>query len=200
MKNFFIFTLTFLILFCFISAQKVSEFKKASLKGSKTSLLLQNNIADNEGLTRIIDSVQLEQFIITKLLVRIKEYNNVSVDSMLYDKYRYVRPHTARFLDSIGNAYYDRFNECLKVNSAVRTIERQKELCKINQNAAPATGPTSSSHMTGATIDITHKDMNQEQKQWVRDYLLHLEANNFIEATEENSQAVFHIMVFKNYK
>jgi len=170
------------------------------LQGSKSSLLLQNNIANKEGLTRIIDSVQLEQFITKKLLVRLREDNNVLVDSMLYDKYRYVRPYTARFIDSIGTAYYDKFNECLKINSAVRTIARQKELRKINLNAATSTGPTSSSHMTGATIDITHKDMTPEQKQWVRDYLLHLEAHNFIEATEENSQAVFHIMVFKNYK
>jgi hypothetical protein len=200
MKNFFI--LSFIILLSsFINMDKYKSIKvkTASLQGSRESLIKQNTIANKEGLTRITDSVQLEFFIKTKLLVPLREDSIVRIDSLLLCKNRYVRPITALFIDDFGFNYYKHFGISIKISSAVRTIEYQRELSKTNLNAAPATGPLSSTHSTGATIDISHLDMTDEQKEWSRDYLLYYEAQNCIEATEEKSQKVFHIMVFSNY-
>jgi hypothetical protein len=199
MKNLIIvFFIILLSSFIYINKDKPTKVK-ASLLGSKQSLQKQNTIANREGLTRITDSIQLEFFVKMQLLVPIREDNTLRIDSLLPCKHRYVRPITALFLGDLSINYYKKFLISIKVSSAVRTIESQKELCKINQNAAPATGPMSSTHTTGATIDISYIDMTDEQKKWVRDYLLYYEAQNCIEATEEKSQAVFHIMVFSNY-
>jgi len=199
MKSFLI--LSFIILLSsFMYINKDNKIKVgASLQGSKQSLIKQNTTADKEGLTRITDSIQLEFFVKMKLLVPLREDSTLRIDSLLQIEHRYVRPITALFLDNLSIDYYKKFLVPFKVSSAVRTIASQNELRKTNTNAAPSTGPMSSSHTTGATIDISHLYMTDEQKDWIRDRLLYYEAKNCIEATEENSQAVFHIMVFSNY-
>jgi hypothetical protein len=70
---------------------------------------------------------------------------------------------------------------------------------KKNKNAAPVSGPTSSSHLGGSTVDITKKGLTKDEIRWMRKALLKLEAQDLVEATEEFRQSVFHIMVYKMY-
>ena len=69
-----------------------------------------------------------------------------------------------------------------------------------NANAAPAYGLERSSHLTGATVDITKIGMAAKQVSWMRRRLNELEKNELIEYVEEvNQQSTFHIMVFAKY-
>lgn len=182
---------------------------RPSLLGSKASQRRQNEIADAEDLSRIENDEQLERFKRAKLLVSIP--GEILVDERLeteprlkqkfrFDpKFRFVRPWTANFLEEMNKAFMEEFKHPLQVNSAVRTRVYQELLRTVNGNAATTEGDEASSHLTGATIDIAKLKMREVEMWWMRRRLLHLEGRGFIEATEEQHQAVFHIMVSKKW-
>jgi len=170
------------------------------LKGSIASQIKQNHEADKSGLIRIADSEELELFKENGLLIKIPDALGVKIDPRLDARFCYIRPSTARFLINLGKEFQMRFNASLQINSAIRTVERQKIIAENNLNAAPTEGDRMSSHLTGASIDIAKKPLNRVQKKWLRAKLMKLELDDLIEATEEHRQAVFHIMVFERYK
>jgi hypothetical protein len=172
----------------------------ASLKGSTSAMKCQNQEAAKQNLSRIIDDDTLERMKTEKDLVALPVNAHLRIDSGLAPKYRYCRPWTANFLQDLARDYFAKFKQPLQVNSAVRTVARQRELRKTNLNAARADGPVASSHLTGATVDIAKKDCSPEGLKWLREKLLALEKAGMVEATEENQQAVFHVMVYRSYR
>ncbi len=171
----------------------------ASLKGSAESMHKQNEVADESDLSRIKNEEELKKFIASGILVPLPNIQEVFVDERLDARYRYVRPWTKKFLLDLGKKFYAKFGEGLQINSAVRTQDSQRDLVKKNKNAAKGVGKKASSHPTGATVDITKKGMSAPKIKWLRTELLTLEREGRIEATEEHSQSVFHIMVFKKH-
>lgn len=179
--------------------QKKSVVKKptgkVSLRGSKKVAKHQNTEADKERLTRLRDEAELRRFVETGILVPLPENLFVQVDPRLQAQYRYCRPWTRDFLNDLGKAYHLAHGQPVQVNSAVRTLSRQKVLRRTNGNAAPVAGPYQSSHTTASTIDIAKGD----DLQWMRNYLRQKKVTGQIEVVEEFAQPVFHVMVFKNY-
>jgi hypothetical protein len=123
----------------------------------------------------------------------------LSVNGNLPENRRYCRPWTATFLTDLARAHAARFHAPLEVSSAVRTVAYQKELEKINGNAAAAEGEIASPHLTGATIDIAKQGLNRQEIGWMRAWLLPLEQAGKIDVEEEFQQACFHITVYKSY-
>jgi Family of unknown function (DUF5715) len=176
-----------------------SLLANASLRGSKSSLKKQNEEADRENLTRIENDGQLERFKRLGLLVKLPENQFVRIDPRLEPKWRWCRRPAAAFLRDLGREYFKQFHEQLQINSAVRTVEYQRQLRKSNGNATAADGEDRSSHLTGATIDLAKKNMSSDEKKWMRKKLLDFKARDLIEPIEERKQACFHVMVFKSY-
>ncbi|MEK7464379.1 MAG: DUF5715 family protein [Patescibacteria group bacterium] len=174
-------------------------YRKGSLSGSIGSRIRQNDQANKENLSRIKDDTELERFIKKSLLVPIYENENIGIDPRLEIKLRFVRPYTKIFLNDMGTAFQRIFGKPIQVNSAVRTVVYQKDLIKKNANADSADGQITSSHLTGSTVDIAKNGISRIGLWWIRVYLINLEREDKIEATEENAQAVFHVMVYKNY-
>ena len=172
----------------------------APLRGSYESLVHQNEMADAEGLERILDDADLENRIQQKSLVSIPVSSSLQVNPELPENRRYCRPWTARFLTDISQAHAAHFPGApLLVTSAVRTVEYQRRLRMINGNAAAAEGDVASPHLTGGTIDIAKHGLNQSQIAWFRAWLLPLEQAGKIDVEEEFKQACFHISVYKTY-
>ncbi len=121
------------------------------------------------------------------------------MDERLDENRRYCRPWTRDFLNDLGQAYYKQFHQPIQVNSAVRTVEQQEKLLRHNGNAAPAEGPTASSHLAGLTVDIAKHEMTRKQRKWMEDYLVRLRDLGLVEAAEERKQACFHVMVSDRY-
>ena len=169
------------------------------LRGSLESLERQNARLDAEGLERIQDESDLADRIEHKLLVPIPASDALTINSDLPETHRYCRPWTAHFLADLAQAHFAAFRSPLEVSSAVRTIQYQKHLMRINGNAAPAEGDIASPHLTGATIDIAKKGLNRKEIAWMRSRLLALETANKIDVEEEFRQACFHITVYKSY-
>lgn len=174
------------------------------LSGSNESQVWQNYKADKEGLFRTGNRKQLLFLEKAGLLVPLPQTNVVRIDPRLRKdrEYCYALPRVPVFLTDRAYEYRRAMPKAaFEISSAVRDEVKQKALRRGgNQNAADATGPKASSHLTGATIDITKRKMAKAQIEWWREKLLDLECQGVIEATEEFRQACFHIMVFGNYK
>ena len=55
--------------------------------------------------------------------------------------------------------FYSRFHQPLHLNSAVRTVEYQLRLQRVNGNAAAVDGDGASPHLTGQAIDLGKRGM-----------------------------------------
>ena len=163
------------------------------------SPIVQNEQADQEDLSRITDDAMLKKFTRTRLLVPVpadaKHYYLKAVPA----KYRYLRPWSKYFLERTAVQFHAKFGTKLRVTSLVRTGAFQLRLASFNPNAAPVSGPTQSSHLTGATLDISKATMSAAQRDWMRGYLTELKEAGKVYGIEERLQPTFHIMVFKAY-
>jgi hypothetical protein len=171
----------------------------APLKGSHESLVRQNVRSEAEGLERIEDEVDLNDRIARRLLVPVPVSSGLTVNANLPEDFRYCRPWTARFLADLARAHDLLFHRPIVVSSAVRTVAYQKQLERINGNAAPAEGDIVSPHLTGGTIDIAKEGLPRKELAWMRAWLAPLQADGKIDVEEEFQQACFHITVYESY-
>ncbi|HEX4021925.1 MAG TPA: DUF5715 family protein [Acidobacteriaceae bacterium] len=178
----------------------IPRFMPAPLRGSHDVLVHQNIIADVEGLSRIQNEAQIQEMLHEKLLVALPVGAMLDVDPRLPVNRRYCRPWTADFLSNIAREHMALFQNPLQVTSAVRTVQFQEHLERINGNAAPAMGDTASPHLTGATIDIAKKGMSMHEIAWMRAYLGQLQQEGKLDVEEEFQQACFHISVYETYE
>lgn len=171
----------------------------APLRGSHESLVRQNQRAEQDGLSRVQNDDDIARQVKARKLVPLPMSTGLLVDERLPANRRYTRPWTAKFLVDLARAHALRFDSALQVNSAVRTVEFQKHLIRINGNAAPADGDDASSHLMGGTIDLAKRGMSPQEVQWMRAWLWPLQQAGKIDVEEEFQQACFHIAVYKAY-
>jgi hypothetical protein len=172
----------------------------APLRGSRESLIHQNEMAEADGLERILDDADLSDRIAHGSLVRVPVSAGLRINTDLPENRRYCRPWTGKFLSDLATAHSQKFaGASVEVTSAVRTVEYQRRLRHINGNAAAADGDIASPHLTGGTIDIAKKGLTAREIGWLRAWLTPLQQQGKIDVEEEFRQACFHISVYKNY-
>jgi len=71
-------------------------------------------------------------------------------------------------------------------------------LRRHNRFAAPESGDTASTHLTGVTADLSRRVFTKSEYAWVRAYLMPLHEAGLIDPIEE-SQPVLHIVVYDRY-
>ncbi|MFZ2523436.1 MAG: DUF5715 family protein [Minisyncoccia bacterium] len=211
----YLFVLALLALPSWAQAQ---EKPPIELFGSKQVETWLNKRADELGMARIEDDVELFYLADPRINYLVPIPDSICVDPRLENKWRYVMPQVAKFLVELQEKFSEEFGEaCFMVNSAVRTIPRQMEITigsgtkkngnnKPNLNAAAVWGERRSLHLTGATIDIGKLDpmwlkkdklvqLKPEIIKWFREKLLNYEDGVNFDVTEEFGQAVFHVTV-----
>jgi hypothetical protein len=170
------------------------------LRGSHESLVHQNEMAEADGLERILDDADLDDRIAHGSLVPVPVSASLSINTDLPENRRYCRPWAAKFLTDMSRAHAAKFpGSDLEVTSAVRTVEYQRRLRHINGNAAAADGDIASPHLTGGTIDIAKQGLTAKEIGWLRAWLIPLEQAGKIDVEEEFRQSCFHISVYKSY-
>ena len=170
-----------------------------AMKGSHDILVHQNTMADQDGLERVQDDDDLMRMRGAKTLLPLPDNAGLQTDDRLPGNRRFARPWTVKFLEAVAKAHYDRFHTPLQVNSAVRTVEFQRNLMRVNGNAAPAEGETASPHLTGQAVDLAKKGLSLTEIAWLRGYLLPLVQQGKIDVEEEFQQSCFHISVYRKY-
>jgi len=171
----------------------------APLVGSHDVLVHQNEMADAEGLVRIENDEQLAILRTHHQLVDIPESAGLQLNPDLPDNRRCARPWTVKFATDMARAYYARFHQALQINSAVRTVQYQVHLERINGNAAGIDGEGASPHLTGQAVDFGKRGMNLTQIAWMRAYLKPLMDSGKLDVEEEFRQSCFHISVYRGY-
>lgn len=169
------------------------------MKGTHEILVHQNQMALADGLDRIEDDGQLSEMRRYKLLVSLPDNDSIWVNEAMPANRRYARPWTVRFLNDLSRAHYARFHTPLVITSAVRTVEFQRHLVRINGNAAPPTGDIASPHLYGQAIDLGKRGMSVTEIAWMRAYLSPVETAGKIDVEEEFQQSCFHISVYRRY-
>jgi len=166
--------------------------------GSHDMLVRENEELDRLQLPRIADEYELLRFEASQELVPVPETDALKFAPDLPDDHRYCRPWTRDFLQDFSEAYYTEFHSPIQINSLVRTVEQQHQLRRWNRFAAPEFGDTASTHLTGVTFDMSRRGLTYEQYEWIRNYLLPLQAEGMIDPIEER-QPVLHVVVFDKY-
>lgn len=194
MRKILIFLLMLLSLGSSALASAKPSHKQSLLDGSPRALAAENYTADTLKLPRIKNDQELAHLIKQGRLILLGTHKCFESHDTLPPAFRFVRSHTRRFLVELSTQFCKKFPGAkLRVTSAVRTAVYQQKLMQHNLNAARG---TRSSHLTGATIDITKKELTAEQISWLQKTLKRYERAGRIHATEEKySQVVFHIMV-----
>jgi hypothetical protein len=169
------------------------------LVADTSSQQIQNARADADNLSRMRDLAMVRRFARQGYLVSVPSSSRYYYLHGIPAPYRYCRPWTKLLLDRLGRQYYAKFGTRLRVTSLVRTIGSQTRLAARNGNAADATGVDQSSHLTGATLDISKHSMSAQGRSWMRDVLYSLRQAGYLYAIEEFEEPVFHIMVYANY-
>jgi hypothetical protein len=182
-----------------VSARRGRLIVPPPMKGSRDILVHQNVMADNEGLDRIQDDEDLNRMRDLHLLVPLQSTARLAVNEELPQNRRYARPWAAQFAADAGRAFYARFGQPLRLNSAVRTVEYQLQLQRVNGNAAAVDGDGASPHLTGQALDFGKRGMSIAQIAWMRAYLAPLMHAGKVDVEEEFQQACFHISVYRSY-
>ncbi len=171
-----------------------------SLRATSGSQAEQNRLADDDHLSRMQDKAMVQRWARLELLVPVKEKTRDYYLHAVPSDYRYLRPWARLLLERLASQYRARFGQPLRVTSLVRTVSYQRQLARRNGNAAAATGPKASAHLTGACLDISKKGMTRSQQAWVRNVLYQLRSKKYLYAIEEFRQPTFHVLVHRSYE
>ncbi|MBV6429967.1 MAG: hypothetical protein IANPNBLG_00070 [Bryobacteraceae bacterium] len=169
------------------------------LVASGSSQRIQNRHADLDGLSRMTGRSMILRFHRLGYLERLPASTPTYYLRAIPPPYRYLRPWSKAFLERLSRRFHSRFGKRLRVTSLIRGIERQRALARRNGNAAPAFGINRSTHLTGATFDISKAYMTGREKAWMRRVLYSMKKQKRIYAVEEFRQPTFHIMVYRSY-
>ena len=152
-----------------------------SLKGSKSSLDLQNRVAVQHDFTFLRTSAQARRFVDLGYLVRVRSGPGYELKRMSHP---YARPEVELFLSRLGSQYRSACGENLVVTSLTRPTTRQ-----------PRNASSRSVHPTGMAMDL-RRSSNRSCRSWLEGVLLGLERAGVLEATRERSPPHFHVALF----
>ena len=183
-----------------LSSLSLAAASGVSLRATTSSPLIQNRAADDDNLSRMDDRAMTARWVRLELLHAVPAKTPNYYLHAVRAENRYLRPWSKLFLTRLSSQFRARFGKPLRVTSLLRTAEYQRSLQRRNGNAASATGPKRSSHLTGASLDISKKGLTQRERDWLRRVLNSLRSKGYLYAIEEYKQPVFHIMVFRKYQ
>ena len=163
------------------------------------NLQRENAAATRDNLSRLTSSKMLARFRNAHLLVPVpasaRTYYVSGVPGLLH----VARPWTKRFIEQLAAAKWRFFGTPLRITGLTRTRAYQKGLIAANGNAAPAHGRLQSTHLTGASVDISKRGLPVPEINWLRTVLWRLTANRVVHAIEEFREPHFHVLVRKRY-
>lgn len=154
-----------------------------SLKGSRSSLLRQNEEARDHDFTYLKTSSQVRSFVSQGLLVRLRGNSDYRLASD-YVSFPYARPEVKVFVERLAKQYRDACGERLYVTSLTRPLTRQ-----------PPNASHLSVHPTGMAMDLRRSNRSS-CRQWLEDTLLYLEGREVVEATREQHPPHYHVTLF----
>ena len=169
------------------------------LRARVGNLLRENAAATQDGLSRLATHRRLTRFRRAGLLVPIPASGGAYYVSGVPEPFRVARPWTKRFIEQLAAAKRRSFGTPLRITGLTRTQAYQEALGMTNGNAAPAHGDSRSTHLTGASVDISKRRLPLREIKWLRAVLRQLTVDGLVLAIEEFRQPHFHVLVRKRF-
>jgi hypothetical protein len=169
------------------------------LRARVGNLRRENGAATRDGLSRLASGRMLTRFRRARLLVSVPASTRTYYVSGVPEALRVARPWTKHFIEQLAAAKRRAFGTPLRITGLTRTRTHQKALGTTNGNAAPAHGHFQSTHLTGASVDISKRLLSTREIDWLRAVLRRLTAEGLVHAIEEFRQPHFHVLVRKRY-
>jgi hypothetical protein len=154
-----------------------------SLKGSMSSLDVQNRVAHQHDFTYISTTAQAKRFIELGYLVHVKSNGDYHINRISHP---YARPEVELFVSRLGRQYRSACGEQLVITSLTRPTNRQ-----------PRNASSRSVHPTGMALDVRRSN-SRACRSWLEKVLLSLEGAGVLEATRERKPPHYHIALFPN--
>jgi hypothetical protein len=151
------------------------------LKGPKSSLDVQNRIAQQHDFTYISTTAQAKRFVELGYLVHVKSNGDYHINRISHP---YARPEVELFISRLGRQYRSACGEQLVITSLTRPTSRQ-----------PRNASSRSVHPTGMALDVRRSN-SRACRSWLEKVLLSLEGAGVLEATRENNPPHYHIALF----
>lgn len=170
-----------------------------SLRARSGDLRRENALATRDDLSRLRSLRMLARFRGAGLLVPVPRSARAYYVAGVSPSLRIVRPWTKLFIEQLATAKHLLFGTRLRITSLTRTPAYQKALVATKPNAAPARGPTPSTHLTGAAVDIGKASLSGRELAWLRTVLHRLTARDLVHAVEEFREPHFHVLVRRQY-
>lgn len=169
-----------------------------TLAGSRAKLAFENRLAYELGLPRFqtLDEIQSAQ---SKLVRVPDETRTFYIDDHVNRDRRYLQSWSKDYLGQLaadfmseagGTADYPK----IKVTSMVRDMQYQRGLRSVAQCRSPE---SCSTHLTGASFDISFNGMSVMQKAWMYRRLIRDRDLGLVVAIHEPFSGCFHIFVIK---
>jgi hypothetical protein len=154
----------------------------ASLKGSSSSMVRQNDVAKANDYSFLRSAAQVERFVAEGFLVPIESTGSLEVSSGV--SYPVARPQMKIFLERLGRQYYEGCGEPLVVTSLVRPTSEQP------RNSHPL-----SVHPAGMAADL-RISQTQACRAWLESTLLSLEGRELLDVTRERHPPHYHVALY----
>jgi LysM repeat protein len=158
-----------------------SAVRAQSLSGSRTAMVRQNSIAQQQDYSFLRTTNEVRSFVEKGYLVPLR--GNASY-KVVDASFPYARPAVKLFVERIATQYTDACGEKLVVTSLTRPVSRQ-----------PRNAHELSVHPAGMAVDFRISKKASCRK-WFESALKGLESSSVIDATKERRPAHYHVAVF----
>jgi len=152
-----------------------------SLKGSRTAMVRQNTVAQEQDYTFLRSAREVTRFVEKGYLVPVRGNDDYELASVSFP---YARPAVKLFTERLAAQYHAACGEKLVVTSLTRPLSRQ-----------PSNASDLSVHPAGMAVDLRYS-RNAKCRKWLENTLTELEAKGVLDATKERRPVHYHIAVF----
>jgi LysM repeat protein len=152
-----------------------------ALKGSRTAMRKQNNVAQTQDYSFLRTTSDVRHFVEKGLLVPVQGNSYLKLADVSFP---YTRPAVKTFIDRLAPQYKNACGEKLVVTSLTRPLSRQ-----------PRNASDLSVHPAGMALDLRHS-RRASCRRWLESTLLSLEGKGVLDATKERRPAHYHVAIF----
>ena len=164
-----------------VAAVAAGPAEAQTLRGSRASMIRQNNVAKAHDYTFLRTTTDVNRFIDRGYLVPITGNSNYELAGVSFP---YARVQVRTFVQRLSAQYRAACGERLVVTSLTRPQSRQ-----------PRNASSQSVHPTGMAIDLRVSD-RRSCREWLEETLLGLERRGVLDATREYRPPHYHIALY----
>lgn len=165
----------------FVALVAATPVHAQTLRGSRASMVRQNNVAKAHDYTFLRTTNDVGRFVDRGYLVPITGNSNFDLAGVSFP---YARPQVRTFVQRLSAQYRAACGETLVVTSLTRPQSRQ-----------PRNASSRSVHPTGMAVDLRVSD-RRSCRDWLEETLLSLERRGVLDATREYRPPHYHIALY----